>query len=128
MATSIYDLVLVRTELFVKRKMILFNFYFQKLDQGDSHLIIDFILLIYVLGFLFIFCYFSTHTSEQITLISEIVYNDISWYRLPENLSRKTYLIILRSQRPVNFKGLNVLNCTLEAFANVSDQLVSLKN
>lgn len=80
-------------------------------------------MVAYALGMPFILCYFATQASENVQSIGDSAFDDLSWFRLPTNLRRKIWMIILRSQSPVHFMGLKLIPCTLEMFTVVSAKI-----
>lgn len=73
----------------------------------------------------FLYCYFATHATDRLTKIGNNIYES-SWYEFPINIQKYLILIIIRSQNPIYFTGLGLLNCTLESFGKVSQNVLNL--
>lgn len=81
---------------------------------------IDFICVICALIWCSLFCYFANMASDRLSSIGWAAYT-ADWHNYPVAWQKFIVLMILRSQKPVHFKGLNLINCTLEVFGKVSD-------
>lgn len=64
------------------------------------------------------FCTFANKVTDQIADIGDSAY-ETNWYLFSPTLKKFVWLIINRSQDPVYFTGLGLVNCTLEVFGNV---------
>lgn len=64
------------------------------------------------------YCYFATMASDRLLSIGDAVIAT-DWYNYPVKWQKFVILIALRSGKPVYFKGLNVITCTLEVFGKV---------
>lgn len=66
------------------------------------------------------FCYYATFVSDRVGFIENVTY-DLNWFQFPRKMQKYVILIILRSQKRIQFNGLNLIGCSLQVFGNVSD-------
>lgn len=79
--------------------------------------------MICALAWPFQYCYFANLVTDRIELIGEAMYES-DWYGYPREFRRAIIMVIMRSQEPINFVGLDIIFCSLEAFGNVSTNTV----
>lgn len=75
------------------------------------------------LFFSFLLCYTATASSDVVGTIGTIFYGG-NWPEYPLIYRKYLLLMILRSQRPVEFTGLKVVRCNLQTFTDVSYQVL----
>lgn len=63
-------------------------------------------------------CYFANMTSDLVTHTSYAAFES-DWYTYPMDIQKFIILIVRRAQNPVKFKGLNVIDCTVETYGKV---------
>lgn len=68
----------------------------------------------------FLICFFATMATNCVASIGINAYG-LNWYDFPAKLQKYIILIMLRSQHPPYFSGLNFIFCTIENFGNVSN-------
>lgn len=66
----------------------------------------------------FLLCFYITTITTNISMIGSITY-DLSWYYLPNGEQDFVRMIIHRSQKIMQIKGLGVFVCSLETFLKV---------
>lgn len=66
-----------------------------------------------------LFCYFGSHTSEQVKNLGNIAYES-NWYEYPQEIRKHLVMIIARSQAKTLFNGLYFIGCSMEVFGIVS--------
>lgn len=52
-------------------------------------------------------------------MIGDAAY-DSNWYDFPLELRKYIFLMIVRSQKPIDFTGFGIIHCSLENFGKVS--------
>lgn len=67
----------------------------------------------------FVLCSFITALIFNGTIIGDIAYHSM-WYRMSRNEQVVVEMIIARSQKMVQLKGLSVFDCSLNMYAKVS--------
>lgn len=80
--------------------------------------VIDVICVICALIWCGLYCYFANMATDRISSIGSAAYA-ANWYNCPVKWQKVMILIILRSQEPTHFNGLNMINCTMETFGMV---------
>lgn len=63
-------------------------------------------------------CHFANLTTDHVANISYAAFES-DWYEYPVDVQKYILLIMARSQNPVYFNGLGLLDCTLESFGKV---------
>lgn len=81
--------------------------------------VFDVICVICSLIWTSLFCYYGNYASDRVSSIAVTTY-DVDWFNYPVKLQKFIILTILRSQIPVYFNGLNLIDCTIEVFGTVS--------
>lgn len=81
--------------------------------------VIDIICVICALIWCSLFCYFANMASDRLFSISYGAFS-ANWYDYPVKWQKFIALMILHSQQPAYFNGLNFINCTLEVLGRVS--------
>lgn len=66
----------------------------------------------------FLICKFATEATDRVVATGFDAY-DCDWFDLPPKLQEHMVLIILRSQDPPKFTGLNIVYCTLAVYGKV---------
>lgn len=94
-----------------------FSQYFKDLEP--SSLLFDVSCMLCALFWPIFLCHFATHTTDRVSSIGDVVYSS-NWFEYPAELQKYTILTISRSQQPIYFTGLGLVNCTLEVFGKVS--------
>lgn len=74
----------------------------------------------------YLMCYFITSITVKTVSIGDIAYNS-PWYQMTRNEQVFVEMIIRRSQRPYELKGLGVFVCSLETYLRVSQHLSVIK-
>lgn len=64
------------------------------------------------------FCYFANLATERVSIIGDTVYG-LNWFNQPIDMQKYMILMILRSHERINFFGLGMIPCSLEAFGKV---------
>lgn len=64
------------------------------------------------------FCYFSNLTTDNVLRLGNTVY-DLSWFDHPIAMQKYIILMIARSHERIDFSGLGLIPCSLEAFGKV---------
>lgn len=72
----------------------------------------------------FLICFFATMATNCVASIGINAYG-LNWYDFPAKLQKYIIMIVLRSQQPAYFSGLNLIFCTIETFGNVSNVFYS---
>lgn len=94
-------------------------FLFNLQSEFDMVLfVIDIVCVICALIWCSLYCNFADMASERLSSIGDAAFS-ADWYNYPLKWQKYFILMIERSQKPVHFKGLNVINCTLEVFVKV---------
>ncbi|XP_031636412.1 odorant receptor 67c-like isoform X2 [Contarinia nasturtii] len=100
MAISIYDV-----EHYIK------NF-------EPSHLLFDVSCIVCSLSWPSLMCYFASLATDKIASLGDVAYGS-DWDKYPLSIRKYIILIIARSQEPVYFTGMNLVNCTLEVLGKL---------
>lgn len=97
-----------------------FTFLFNFQSEFDAVLfVIDIVVVICALTWCLLFCYFGDMASNRLSSIGYSAFS-ADWYNYPVKWQKFLVLMIKRSQRPANFKGLQLITCTLEVFGKVN--------
>lgn len=72
----------------------------------------------------FLLCFFITTITTNTLVIGSIIY-DLSWYCLPNGEQNFVRIIMRRSQKIIQIKGLGVFVCSLETFLKVKPFLAN---
>lgn len=80
---------------------------------------IDIVCIVCALLWCGFYCYFGNMASDRLSSLGDTAFAT-DWYNYPVEWQKFVILIALRSGKPVYFKGLNVITCTLEVFGKVS--------
>lgn len=67
----------------------------------------------------YLFCYFANLTTDRVLAIGDDVYN-LNWLEYPVQMQKCLILIIARSHEPIQFTGLQMIECSMEMFGKVS--------
>lgn len=67
----------------------------------------------------FLLCFFVSLITVKTTSIGDIAYNS-PWYQMPRDERDVVEMIIRRSQRPREIKGMDVFVCSLETYLRVT--------
>lgn len=73
-----------------------------------------------VMAVLFGYCYFGFLATESFGKMSDCIYNDIDWQKIPIELKKYIILMIANMQRPLYYHGFNVVTLELNTFCRVS--------
>lgn len=73
------------------------------------------------LVFPYVLCDSATRATFEIVNIAGTVYSS-KWYNYPLNVRRHLILIMAQSQKPLVFRGLKIVSCSLEVFMKVNFQ------
>lgn len=65
-----------------------------------------------------IFSHFANSTVDRVAAIGYTAYV-LNWYDQPVNMQKYVILFIARSYERINFSGLNLIPCSMEAFGKV---------
>lgn len=95
-------------------------FLFQSMNQMNYYFLIDVCMVGYALILPFLLCYFSTRISFKISSIGDTAYRHTNWFEYFPACRKYIWLIILRSQLTVNLKGFDLIECSVQNFAKVS--------
>lgn len=72
-----------------------------------------------VLLWLVFFCRFGNLAADRVSGIGDAAY-DLNWFDYPVGLQKYLILTIARSNRRVQFSGLQLIPCSIEMFGKVS--------
>lgn len=80
--------------------------------------VFDVICVICYLIWSSLFCYHGNLAADRVSSVGSSAYNS-NWFHLPVEMQKFMTLIIARSQNPVYFTGLGLIDCTMEVFEKV---------
>lgn len=112
------DSLLLNSKLFKKQFITSTGFNF----QSDFILVVfffDMLCAVCALMWCSLFCYFANMASDRLSSLGNTVFAT-NWYDYPVEWQKFVILMVERSQKPVYFKGLHLIKCTLEVFGTVS--------
>lgn len=64
------------------------------------------------------FCYFANSATDRVSSVGNTVYG-LSWFDQPVQMQKYVILMVARSQERVQFSGLGLISCSMEAFGKV---------
>lgn len=65
-----------------------------------------------------LYCYYAAFTTQRISSTGDSVYKLI-WFNYPLGIQKSLVLLIAQSHRPMDFTGLKIVHCSLEALGKV---------
>lgn len=65
-----------------------------------------------------LYCYFAAFATQRISSTGDSVYKLI-WFNYPLGIQKSLVLLIAQSHRPMDFTGLKIVHCSLEALGRV---------
>lgn len=66
-----------------------------------------------------VFCYYANLAIDRVLSIGDTVYA-LNWFNYPVRMQKYLILMIARSQERIEFTGLGLIKCSLEAFGQLS--------
>lgn len=111
-------------QLLIKNFLDYFHFISVNLNlfQSDFNLGvlgIDILAVCCALLWLVFFCRFGNLAADRVSAIGDAAY-DLNWFDYPVGLQKYLILTIARSNRRVQFSGLQLIPCSIEMFGKVS--------
>lgn len=87
--------------------------------QFDATVFLNILSWTSYIGMLFIFCYFGEKLSIQSSVVGNIIFDDVLWYKLPISHQKLALIIINRSKKSFQLRGYDIFDCSLPIFVNV---------
>lgn len=88
-------------------------------NQIDLALLINASALMIHMVLLFILCFFSEKFTYRSYDVTDLIYGDLLWYKLPNKQQKLLILAICRAQKYFRLNGYGVFDCSLELFSKV---------
>lgn len=85
----------------------------------DVTIITSITLLGVHLSIVFILCFYGEELSAQSFQVTNIIYSNLLWYKLPVQKQRFLDIPIRRAQKIFRLKGYGIFDCSMELFLKV---------
>lgn len=115
---SIFSYSLKNSIFYLWKRKVTGCICFRNTQQLDSLTVIGLCVFLMSLVWSFLLCSAAASTTNIVASVGDIVYNE-NWTQYPPVYRKCVLLMILRSQFPVDFKGFEVVRCSLKTFSKV---------
>lgn len=127
LATCLFYLDLVWLEMLicscVSKYLCDFALILQVFHHMDLSVVFTSMGAIISMSNLFIYCYFGRLTTDSFGEMSECLYYDLNWFKLPIKLQKYLVVIIANMQKPVYYHGFEFAILNLRTFIKVKSQI-----